>query len=149
MKDIQTGLMFTPVPTDYLDAVWSNVAKVLKKSVGTAKGKYEVNDLYPLVKNDELVLWIVADHDKDDEIIAAITTRLILYPQSNAMAMDWIGGKRMMEWLPIAMEKLSSFAKDCDCSHLEGYGRKAWMKILKKYNWEPEYIAYRMEINNG
>ena len=58
-------------------------------------------------------------------------------------------GKRMMEWLPIAMEKLSSFAKDCECSHLEGYGRKAWMKILKKYNWEPEYIAYRMEINNG
>ena len=65
------------------------------------------------------------------------------------MAMDWIGGKRMMEWLPIAMEKLTSFAKDCGCSHLEGYGRKAWSKILKKYNWEPEYIAYRMEINNG
>ena len=27
------------------------------------------------------------------------------------MAMDWIGGRRMMEWLPIA-RKLSSFAKD-------------------------------------
>ena len=44
---------------------------------------------------------------------------------------------------------LSSFAKDCGCSHLEGYGRKAWIKVLKKYNWEPEYIAYRMEIDNG
>ena len=44
MKDVRTGLMFTPVPTDYLDAVWSSVAKVLKKSVGTAKGKYEVDE---------------------------------------------------------------------------------------------------------
>ena len=99
MRDVQTGLMFTPVPTDYLDAVWSSVARVLKKSVGTAKGKYEVDDLYPLVKNDELVLWIVVDHDKDDEVIAAITTRLILYPQANAMAMDWIGGTRMKDCL--------------------------------------------------
>ena len=31
MKDVRTGLMFTPVPTDYLDAVWSSVAKVLKE----------------------------------------------------------------------------------------------------------------------
>ena len=63
--------------------------------------------------------------------------------------MDWIGGKRMMEWLPKAMEILKDYAKDCGCSHLEGYGRKAWAKVLKKYNWEPEYIAYRMEMDNG
>ena len=92
---------------------------------------------------------MIIDDKKDEKVIAAITTRIIEYPSKKAMAMDWIGGKRMMEWLPIAMEKLTSFAKDCGCSHLEGYGRKAWSKILKKYNWEPEYIAYRMEIGNG
>ena len=148
MKDVQTGLIFSPIPKDYVKGIWPSVAKVLKKSVNTAKGKYEVDDVLDCILKDELVLWVVIDTANDD-IVAAITTRLIEYPQGNAMAMDWIGGKRMMEWLPIAMEKLSSFAKDCDCSHLEGYGRKAWMKILKKYNWEPEYIAYRMEINNG
>ena len=147
MKDIRTGLMFTPVPTDYLDAVWSSVAKVLKKSVGTAKGKYEVDDLYPLVKNDELVLWIVVDHDKDDEVIAAITTRLILYPQANAMAMDWIGGTRMKEWLSMAQEMISRYAKDHNCKYLEGYGRKGWGRWLGKYGWKPDYIAYKMELS--
>ena len=33
--------------------------------------------------------------------------RIIEYPSRKAMAMDWIGGKRMMEWLPIAMEDCS------------------------------------------
>ena len=46
-------------------------------------------------------------------MIAAITTRIIEYPSKKAMAMDWIGGKRMMEWLPIAMDRLTEFAKDC------------------------------------
>ena len=55
----------------------------------------------------------------------------------------------MAEWLPIALEKLESFAKDCGCQHLEGYGRTAWKRVLKKFNWEPDYIAYRMELNNG
>ena len=48
-----------------------------------------------------------------------------------------------------SQEKINSFAKDCGCEHLEGYGRKAWSKVLKKYKWEPEYIAYRMELGNG
>ena len=64
-----------------------------------------------------------------------------------ALAMDFIGGSKMKEWLPEAQRTLESFAKDNNCSHLEGYGRKAWKRWLDKYGWEPDYIAYRMEIN--
>ena len=147
MKDVRTGLMFTPVPTDYLDAVWSSVAKVLKKSVGTAKGKYEVDDVYDCIAKDDIVLWIVVDHDKDDDIIAAITTKLIEYPQGRAMAMDWIGGTRMNEWLPMAQETIAKYAKDHNCKYLEGYGRKGWGRWLGKYGWKPDYIAYKMELS--
>ena len=63
--------------------------------------------------------------------------------------MDWIGGKNINKWLPIAQEKLSQFAKESGCTHLEGFGRKAWQRVLRKFNWQPEYIAYRMELSNG
>lgn len=145
MKDIHTGLVLSPVPTDYLDIVWSSVAKVLKKSVGTARGKYEVDDLYPLLKDEELVLWVVSD--QDGEVVAAITTRLILYPQASAMAMDWIGGTRMKEWLPMAQERISEHARRHNCKYLEGYGRKGWDRWLRKYGWKPDYIAYKMELD--
>ena len=61
--------------------------------------------------------------------------------------MDFIGGTRMKEWLPQAQKTIEQFAVDNNCSHLEGYGRKAWGRWLGKYGWEPDYIAYRMEIN--
>ena len=60
-----------------------------------------------IVVKDDIVLWIVVDHDKDDDIIAAITTKLIEYPQGRSMAMDWIGGTRMKEWLPMAQNVIS------------------------------------------
>jgi hypothetical protein len=31
---------------------------------------------------------------------------------------------------------------------MAGYGRKAWAKVLAKYGWEQDYIAYRMELKD-
>ena len=147
MKDVRTGLMLTPVPAEFVDGVWSKVSEIMERSVKTAEGKYKVEDLYPEIMDNQIVLWIVADHDRDDEIIAAITTRLIEYPQGNSMAMDWIGGKRMKDWLPLAQESISRYARDHKCKYLEGYGRKGGDRWLRKYGWKPDYIAYKMELN--
>ena len=146
MKDIPQRLMLTPVPKQFVDAIWEQVANVLRKSVATAAGKVEVNDVYDGIMSDEYVLWIVVDYGIGDEIIAAITTKLIEYPQCKAMSMDWIGGTRMKEWLPMAQETISRYAKEHGCSHLEGFGRKAWGRWLEKYGWKPDYIAYKMEL---
>ena len=142
-------MICTAVPRAATDIVWGDVSGMLNKAIQTSAGKYHIDDIYRHINEGFYNLWLIIDDKEDEKVIAAITTRIIEYPNRKAMAMDWIGGKRMMEWLPIAMERLSSFAKDCGCSHLEGYGRKAWSKVLKKYNWKPEYIAYRMETNNG
>ena len=147
MKDVQTGLIFSPIPKDCAYTIWPQVAKVLKRSVATAEGKYEVDDILDCILKDELVLWVVLD-TTDDEVIAAITTRLIEYPQGNAMAMDWIGGTRMKEWLPMAHKTLEKHAKDHNCRYLEGYGRKAWGRWLGKYGWNPDYIAWKMDLEN-
>jgi len=142
-------MICTAVPREAIDIVWGDVSGMLNKAIQTSAGKYHIDDIYQHLNEGYYNLWLIIDNKKDKKVIAAITTRIIEYPSKKAMAMDWIGGRRMMEWLPIAMERLTSFAKDCGCTHLEGYGRKAWSKILKKYNWNPEYIAYRMEIKNG
>ena len=147
MNDVQTGLIFSPIPKDCAYTIWPQVAKVLKRSVATAEGKYEVDDLLDCILKDELVLWVVLDTN-NDEIIAAITTRLIEYPQGNAMALDWVGGTRMKEWLPIAHPIMVSYAEDHNCKYLEGYGRKAWGRLLGKYGWNPDYIAWKMDLEN-
>jgi|TARA_R100000455_G_C6267637_1_gene123017 hypothetical protein len=139
-------MMISAVPKEAVGAVWADVARVMNKSVDTSNGKYHIDDLFHGIQSDLYVLWVIME---EEEVIAAITTRIIEYPGKRAMAMDWIGGSKMGKWLPIAQETLEKFAKDNNCTHLEGYGRKAWGRWLGKYGWNPEYIAYRMEISNG
>lgn len=134
------------VPKETVKYIWKDVERVLKKSVDTATGKVNLIDVLHGILNDTYVLWVVFD---GEEVIAAITTRIIEYPQRRSMALDWVGGSRMKEWQDMAMKKITDFAILNDCQHLEGYGRKAWGRALKKHGFYPEYIAYRMEINNG
>jgi len=139
-------MIITAVPIEGVDIVWSKAKDVLTKSVETSKGKFKAEDIRKELKDGGLVLWLVLE---GSDVVAAITSRVIEYPGRRAMALDWVGGSKMNQWLPLVLNTLQKYAKECGCMHLEGYGRKAWGKILKKYGWNPEYIAYRMELGNG
>lgn len=132
------------VPSEAVRHVWKDVEKVLKKSVATAQGKSETIDVLAGILTDIYVLWVVMDDD--DSIVAAFTTRLLVYPQRKALALDFVGGTRMNEWNDQLIDTMRKYANELGCSHLEGYGRKAWGRALKKYGFYPEYIAYRMEL---
>ena len=132
------------MPSEAVRHVWKDVEKVLKKSVATAQGKSETIDVLAGILTDIYVLWVVMDDD--DSIAAAFTTRLLVYPQRKALALDFVGGTRMNEWNDQLIDTMRKYANELGCSHLEGYGRKAWGRSLKKYGFYPEYIAYRMEL---
>lgn len=132
------------MPSEAVRHVWKDVEKVLKKSVATAQGKSETIDVLAGILTDVYVLWVVMDDD--DSIVAAFTTRLLVYPQRKALALDFVGGTRMNEWNDQLIDTMRKYANELGCSHLEGYGRKAWGRSLKKYGFYPEYIAYRMEL---
>jgi len=132
------------VPSEAVRQVWKDVESILKKSVATVKDKAEMIDVLSGVLNGTYVLWVVMD--EDDSLIAAFTTRLIVYPQRKALALDWVGGTRMKEWEDQLIDTMRKYGNELECSHLEGYGRKGWGRSLKKYGFYPEYIAYRMEL---
>tara|TARA_R110000824_G_scaffold319004_1_gene506135 strand:+ start:2173 stop:2586 length:414 start_codon:yes stop_codon:yes gene_type:complete len=132
------------VPSKAVRHVWKDVEKLLKKSVATAKDKSGTIDVLAGILNGTYVLWAVMD--EDDSIVAAFTTRLIIYPQRKALVLDFVGGTRMKEWNDHLIDTMRKYANELGCSHLEGYGRKAWGRSLQKYGFYPEYIAYRMEL---
>lgn len=139
-------MTFGTIPTAVLDIVWPDVERLLGKSLTTARGKFSMADVRKEIEAGHLVLWFVMDGAHP---VAAVTTRIIAYPQRRAMALDWVGGTKMTEWLPLVLDTIKRYAVDNGCRHLEGYGRKAWGRVLQRYGWEPEYIAYRMELSDG
>ena len=121
------------VPEKAIGHVWKDVEGILKRAVDTVKDKTSVIDILNGVFDGTYVLWVVLDDD--DKIVAAFTTRLIIYPQRKALALDWVGGTQLKEWEDQLIETMKRYANELDCSHLEGYGRKGWGRALKKYGF--------------
>ena len=136
-------MMFSAVPKEVIDIVWDDAKKLLEPAVETAKGKMTIKDVYEFIKRDIYNLWVVME---DTKIVAVVTTRVIQYPESRALALDFIGGKKMKHWLPKAQKVINKFARDNGCRHLEGYGRKAWIRWGRRHGWKEDYTAFRMEL---
>lgn len=143
MRDTAVNVVCTPVPVDQVYLVWNDVAPMLERAIKTARGKCTIDDVLAGVKNGSYLLWVVFI---DDEIVAAITSRVIEYPRCKAMALDWIAGKRMKDWIETANETMVIHARHNGCTHMEGYGRPAWIRWNARYGWKEDYTAFRMEI---
>lgn len=144
MKDM-TNLMLIPVPKEHVDLLWDGASAALAKALPTAHGKFTITDIYNGLMSDMYVLWLVME---EGEVVAAMTTRIVQYPQRRTLAIDWVGGTRMSEWLPMFVRAMKDHARKNQCTALEGYGRRAWGRWLAKYGWEPDYIAYKMELDD-
>lgn len=143
MTEAEKDIVFIPVPKEMVDLVWDEVKGKLEKSTMTAAGKCDINDLRAGIENGVYLLWVVMD---GTEVLAGVTTRIIEYPKCRALALDWIGGNRMKDWLDLVNEHMVQHARHNGCSHLEGYGRPAWIRWTRKHGWKEDYVAFKLEV---
>ena len=136
-------MKFFPVPVEYLDEKSQYIKPILNKAVCLSPRKIDIEDVYTASKQGAYLVWTVEEEDK---VIAVVTTRMIYYPKGYAMAVDFVGGKRMKEWLDMVHNTLETHAKHNKCIHLEAFGRRAWGKYLEKLSWYPAYITYHKDL---
>lgn len=146
MKDTLENVDIFYVPTEVVPEIWDIVQEVLEKSIATSHGNFSPHDVLDHIMENYYMLWVAT---VDGKIVAAMTTRVMEYPNSRSLAVDWIGGSQMHKWLPMFQKMVVDHAKLNGCNQIEGYGRKAWVRWLGKYGYKPNYIAFRMEIENG
>jgi len=136
-------MKFVPVPVEKLDEMWGEISVELQKPIEITPNKVDLDSVLNDAKNGAYLIWVVLC---DEEVVAVVSTRIINYPKGKSLAMDFIGGTRMKEWLPLAMQSVEDHARHNNCNFLEGFGRRAWLKWLEKYDWKQAYITFQKEL---
>lgn len=147
MRDSVDALEITAIPLAAVEYVWSDVEPMLEKATNTSGGRYNTIAVLDALLKGDIALWVVLDEATP---VAAMTTRVTQFPNGRrSLAIDWIGGGRMKEWLPLVQETFVRYARDNGCTEIQGFGRKGWERVLRTYGWKPEYIAYKMDLSDG
>lgn len=146
MRDMVDQIQISAVPASEIGVVWADVEPMLRKAIDSSGGYYNTAVILDGIFQQRLGLWVILDELTP---IAALTTRIDKMPNATVLVMDWIGGTRMREWLPLAQKTFEQYARDNGCTELHGYGRKGWDRFLKVHGWKPAHIVYKMDLTNG
>ena len=138
-------MIFTLIPHEHTLNVWPQVAEMLDKAAKTTDGRFDKLSILDELMARTIELWVIYD---DTTPVAALTTRVVPYRNFKTLSIDWVGGGRMNGWLDNVMDTLKRYAKDHGCSRLEGRGRAGWKRVLSRYGWKPDYVAYELELEN-
>ncbi len=69
------------------------------------------------------------------QIVAALSTRLIEDDDELAEIIN-IGGHRAPEWLPLADQHISEWARLAGARKLAARGRRGWLRLSAPLGWE-------------
>jgi len=129
----------TGIPSDEIDIYWSEAEPILKRATDRGK-EFLTVDLYEYISKGKIQLWIAFDEEK---IRAVCTTQIVTYPRLKVCAVLYLAGSGYKDWI-MFQDYIGAWAKENGCSHLEGYFRKGWLRVLK--DWSASWTLARKEL---
>jgi len=141
-------IQVSAVPYEYVDDVWPHVKAFIGWGVRLQPKLFSLESVRQELDSRVLALWIMID-DETGKPVAAATTRIIKYPKCSSVMIDWLGGKRMNEWLPQFSAMMDRYAKDNGCTRIEGAGRKGWLRALAPYGYRQNVPMYVKELEDA
>ena len=136
--------MITIVPTEYVHLEWNKVAPLIQKAIDITPGRIAASDIYIMLLAGEILLWEITD--KDNKVIAALTSKVFDLPRGRICCAEWCGGSDMEDWIDELIVKIESYAKDMGCTIIEAHGRQGWKKKLEPHGWRQFQVSYEKHL---
>jgi len=128
------------VQPEDVEYVWDKVEPILARAVSRSEGELKTDDILDFISEGDMQLWIVSENK---EIIAALVTQIITYPQKRILRLVSLAGEDFNKFKHF-LDRVQSFAIQRGCTALELWGRKGWKKLLPE--WDSKYIVYTKDI---
>ena len=122
---------------------WHECAPLVEKALAHGTGDITLYDIFIECLAATSQCWVEKD---DDKIVGVAITRVLHHKQYTELVIvcttceDWfIKG-------PEVLEMIEDFARGYGCKYTSVYGRRGWLRVLKKYGYYEPYINLKKEL---
>lgn len=108
-------------------SVWEEVSPLLEPGIDPKE--YDLIEVFMELQESKMQLWVAREGER---IIAAMTTKIVVYPVGKILMIMHMGGKwdgSFRNYLP----RLKQFGKSHGCKALRIIGRRGWERVLKEH----------------
>jgi hypothetical protein len=121
--------------------LWEDVKPMLARVTERSEGEMEPDDYLEILTQGAMQLWVATE---DNNIIIAMVTQIIAYPQKKVLRVIAIAGEKFIEAHNQFNALVEVFAIRVGCSSMELWGRKGWKKMLPE--WKDSYIVFTKDL---
>ena len=150
MKNDEVNL--TLVHPKYVDHCWIDAGRYLKLAADESFNRYTIFDIYRDIMSGSQHLWIL--FRGDDEMIAALTTSFVSYPNKNNLCVMFMGSDSpngelgWVRYRDVILGGLEKFAREHSCDALECTGRRGWERLLSPYGWGKAFTVLEKDLRD-
>jgi len=132
-----------PVLEDDFDALLGIGMEMIAPAIARQSNDVSVQDVEDDIRGGGAVMWLV---HVEDTLEAAITTCVVKHPQRNTLKIEFMGGKRMKQWMDEAINVFADLARRADLGAVEADGRIGFDKYVDASPFREVYRHYVMEL---
>lgn len=132
-----------PVLSQDFDKHVSEGMELLAPAILRQSHNVTMQDVEDDIRSGGSVMWLI---HLEDKLVAAMTTVVVKHPQRKNLKIEFIGGKRMRQWMNEAIDLMKKLALDAGLDAVEADGRKGFEKYAGALQFRPVYTHYEMEI---
>lgn len=137
------SLSVKPVHPYDLPYIWPDCAPLIGRALKYTHNEHSLETIYESLLSENRALWVVG---KNGELIAAVTTRIDIYPNSVKIGViDFAGGRDFASW-SMFTDYVEPYFKAQGCHYLEIAGRKGWQRLHTAKGFKPKYFVLRKEL---
>lgn len=133
-----------PVLEDDFDTLLGIGMELIAPSVARQANDVTLQDVEDDIRGGGAVMWLV---HVEDTLEAAITTCVVKHPQRNTLKIEFMGGKRMKQWMGEAIDVFADLARRAELGAVEADGRIGFDKYVDASPFREVYRHYVMELN--
>ena len=133
-----------PVLEDDFDTLLSIGMELIAPAVARQSNDVTLQDVEDDIRGGGAVMWLV---HVEDTLEAAITTCVVKHPQRNTLKIEFMGGKRMKQWMGEAIDVFADLARRAELGAVEADGRLGFDKYVDASPFREVYRHYVMELS--
>jgi hypothetical protein len=132
-----------PVLSEDIDKHIGKGMELLAPAILRQNHNVTMQDVEDDIRAGGSVMWLI---HLEDTLVAAMTTVVVKHPQRRNLKIEFVGGKRMRQWMNEAIKLMKKLAIDAGLDAIEADGRKGFEKYVDASPFQSVYTHYEMEL---
>ena len=131
------------VPRAKIEDYWHIAGPLIELAQQRYANEYGLEDVREALDNGRAMLWLI---EVGDNFMAAMTTTEDLQPRRKTLLIELLGGSNSDIWAETVITELGRVGRAAGYDAIETKARLGWMRLAKKHNFRPKYVAYEMDL---